>query len=200
MAHDDPFEQFMAEIEEVTKQQQETHQEDTPSFGSNASANANAAQTPVHTKQKQLYRDLDEEYTAGEGFDRERDANAELIRFRRMQGQQSNEDSDADVRLAAKKAAKSSNRFSEEDAEDASSLSGHSEFLLPPVDHSKIDYEPFRKCFYNVSEAIKNLSAADVALRRRQHNIEIVGPKVPHMISEFLQSGLDKVSVLGWQL
>ena len=75
-------------------------------------------------------------------------------------------------------------------------MTGHSEFLLPAIDHSTVNYEPFRKCFYDVSEAIKNLSAADVALRRRQHNIEIVGPKVPHMISDFSQSGLDKVSVL----
>lgn len=75
MAQDDPLEQFMAEIEEVTKRQQESnHEDDGPSSSAQNDSHSHDGTTSAtqDPKQKQLHRELDEEFTAGEGFDRER--------------------------------------------------------------------------------------------------------------------------------
>jgi ATP-dependent RNA helicase DDX46/PRP5 len=62
---------------------------------------------------------------------------------------------------------------------------------LPAVDHSKIDYKPFRKNLYVQVKEITNMKDHEVDnLRRTQGDITIRGKRCPHPITSFLQCGL----------
>eukprot|EP00375_Theileria_parva_P000890 XP_763560.1 ATP-dependent RNA helicase [Theileria parva strain Muguga] len=62
---------------------------------------------------------------------------------------------------------------------------------LPRVDHSKIDYLPFRKNFYVQVSSITNMGEHEVdAFRKANGNIRVYGKKCPRPISSFSQCGL----------
>ncbi|XP_955229.1 RNA helicase, putative [Theileria annulata] len=62
---------------------------------------------------------------------------------------------------------------------------------LPRVDHTKIEYLPFRKNFYVQVSSITNMGEHEVdAFRRANGNIRVYGKKCPRPISSFSQCGL----------
>jgi ATP-dependent RNA helicase DDX42 len=61
---------------------------------------------------------------------------------------------------------------------------------LPPVDHSKIQYHSFRKCFYREHRDISSMSDADVQSLRDDFELSVQGGDVPRPIKKFEQSGL----------
>jgi hypothetical protein len=63
---------------------------------------------------------------------------------------------------------------------------------LPPVDHSKIDYEPFRKSFYIQSGEIGDMSEAEVKAYREKEleGVRLRGKDVPRPIKKFVHCGL----------
>lgn len=62
---------------------------------------------------------------------------------------------------------------------------------VPTVDHSKIQYEPFRKDFYTEPLEVKEMSAEDVkSLRFELDDIKIQGENVPIPVQKFAQFGL----------
>lgn len=62
---------------------------------------------------------------------------------------------------------------------------------LQSVDHSQVDYMPFRKLFYNETDSVKNLTDEDIALLRlSMDNIKVSGTDVPAPIWEWGQLGL----------
>eukprot|EP00931_Biecheleriopsis_adriatica_P052116 TRINITY_DN3029_c0_g2_i1.p1 TRINITY_DN3029_c0_g2~~TRINITY_DN3029_c0_g2_i1.p1 ORF type:complete len:1280 (+),score=456.61 TRINITY_DN3029_c0_g2_i1:132-3971(+) len=63
--------------------------------------------------------------------------------------------------------------------------------VLPEVDHSKIDYKPFRKNLYVQVKEITNMKDHEVDDFRRTHgDITVRGKRCPHPIKSFLQCGL----------
>ena len=64
---------------------------------------------------------------------------------------------------------------------------------LPPVDHSKIRYEPFRRSFYAPSSAIAALSVADIAGIRAELGVRVEGTAAASLApaQSFMQLGLD---------
>ncbi|KAG9658788.1 P-loop containing nucleoside triphosphate hydrolase protein, partial [Aureobasidium melanogenum] len=62
---------------------------------------------------------------------------------------------------------------------------------IPNLDHSKIDYEPFRKAFYTEPLEIAQMSEEEVRdLRFRLDDIKVQGSKVPRPALKFAQFGL----------
>ncbi|KAK4775884.1 hypothetical protein SAY87_023845 [Trapa incisa] len=61
---------------------------------------------------------------------------------------------------------------------------------LSLVDHSKIDYEPFRKNFYIEVKEISRMTAEEVAAYRKQLELKIRGKDVPRPIKTWHQTGL----------
>eukprot|EP00927_Polykrikos_kofoidii_P008085 TRINITY_DN13344_c0_g1_i1.p1 TRINITY_DN13344_c0_g1~~TRINITY_DN13344_c0_g1_i1.p1 ORF type:complete len:1557 (-),score=486.75 TRINITY_DN13344_c0_g1_i1:181-4851(-) len=62
---------------------------------------------------------------------------------------------------------------------------------LPEVDHSKIEYQPFRKNLYIQVKEITNMKDHEVEDLRRVHgNIKLRGKNFPRPIKSFLQCGL----------
>lgn len=66
---------------------------------------------------------------------------------------------------------------------------------LQPIDHSKVEYKPFRKSFYIESEEIKEMSEEDVELlKKSMGEIKIRGVDCPRPIMNWYQCGLsDKI-------
>lgn len=63
--------------------------------------------------------------------------------------------------------------------------------VIELVDHSKIDYQPFRKEFYIEVPEISKMTPEDVKrLRKKYDNIKIRGKGCPRPIKNFAQSGL----------
>mmetsp|Transcript_925 Transcript_925/g.1317 ORF Transcript_925/g.1317 Transcript_925/m.1317 type:complete len:218 (+) Transcript_925:181-834(+) len=67
--------------------------------------------------------------------------------------------------------------------------------VLPPVDHSKIEYEDFHKDFYKPSKDILNMTQEDIVSMRRSLELVVTGVKnsnqTPPPIANFKQSGFD---------
>ncbi|KAM0787431.1 hypothetical protein ACM66B_003512 [Microbotryomycetes sp. NB124-2] len=62
---------------------------------------------------------------------------------------------------------------------------------LAPVDHSKIDYEPFTKAFYHPPPEVEALSAEEVEeLRMEMDNIKIRGAEPPKPVAKWSYCGL----------
>ncbi|KAG9532764.1 P-loop containing nucleoside triphosphate hydrolase protein, partial [Aureobasidium melanogenum] len=62
---------------------------------------------------------------------------------------------------------------------------------IPNLDHSKIDYEPFRKAFYTEPLEVAQMSEDEVRdLRFRLDDIKVQGSKVPRPALKFAQFGL----------
>nr|PVC50614.1 chromosome condensation protein [Theileria orientalis] len=62
---------------------------------------------------------------------------------------------------------------------------------LPRVDHTKIEYMPFKKNFYVQVSSITNMSEHEVdAFRKANGSIRVYGKKCPRPISSFSQCGL----------
>ncbi|CAI9288558.1 unnamed protein product [Lactuca saligna] len=61
---------------------------------------------------------------------------------------------------------------------------------LSLVDHSKIDYIPFRKNFYIEVKEIQKMSVEEVAVYRKQLELKIHGKDVPKPIKTWHQTGL----------
>ncbi|XP_030466920.1 DEAD-box ATP-dependent RNA helicase 42 [Syzygium oleosum] len=61
---------------------------------------------------------------------------------------------------------------------------------LSIVDHSKIDYKPFRKNFYIEVKEISRMSAEEVAVYRKQLELKLHGKDVPRPIKTWHQTGL----------
>eukprot|EP01138_Halocafeteria_seosinensis_P009376 gb/GECG01009581.1/.p1 GENE.gb/GECG01009581.1/~~gb/GECG01009581.1/.p1 ORF type:complete len:1041 (+),score=200.89 gb/GECG01009581.1/:1-3123(+) len=61
---------------------------------------------------------------------------------------------------------------------------------LQPVDHSKIDYIDFRKCFYIPAPEVKNLSEQEVAKFRDESEMKVRGRNVPNPVRNWEDCGL----------
>ncbi|KAI4364331.1 hypothetical protein MLD38_020439 [Melastoma candidum] len=61
---------------------------------------------------------------------------------------------------------------------------------LTIVDHSKIEYQPFRKNFYIEVKEVSRMSPDDVAAYRKQLELKIHGKDVPRPIKTWHQTGL----------
>ncbi|KAJ5098966.1 Pre-mRNA-processing ATP-dependent RNA helicase prp5 [Penicillium argentinense] len=63
---------------------------------------------------------------------------------------------------------------------------------VPKVDHAKVDYESFRKEFYQESDELKEMSEEEVAnLRQEMDGIKVRGRDVPKPVQMWAQCGLD---------
>ena len=75
---------------------------------------------------------------------------------------------------------------------------------IPTVDHSKVDYEPFRKNFYMEPGEIANMTEEEVAdLRLELDGIKVRGVDVPKPVTNWAQCGLgvqvlDVIKSLGY--
>lgn len=63
---------------------------------------------------------------------------------------------------------------------------------LKAVDHSKVDYIPFKKNLYIVPRAIATLTADEVADRRAKLKVKVRGPGAPAPVSSFEECGLSE--------
>lgn len=61
---------------------------------------------------------------------------------------------------------------------------------LPPVDHSTIDYPPFRKAFYREVKEIERMPNQEVLAFRRENEFRIQGKNVPKPIRTWNQTGV----------
>ena len=72
------------------------------------------------------------------------------------------------------------------------------------VDHSKIDYQPFRKNFYIEVKNITRMPADEVDAYRKLLELKVHGKDVPKPIKTWIQSGLtskllDTIKKLGFE-
>uniref|UniRef100_J3MQG5 RNA helicase n=1 Tax=Oryza brachyantha TaxID=4533 RepID=J3MQG5_ORYBR len=72
------------------------------------------------------------------------------------------------------------------------------------VDHSKIDYQPFRKNFYIEVKDITKMTGEEVAAYRKNLELKVHGKDVPKPIKTWVQSGLtskllDTIKKLGFE-
>jgi ATP-dependent RNA helicase DDX46/PRP5 len=76
---------------------------------------------------------------------------------------------------------------------------------IPDIDHTKIDYEPFRKEFYTEPSNLAGMTEEEVAnLRLELDGIKVRGKDVPTPVQKWSQCGLgvqtlDVVHKLGWE-
>ncbi|KAJ5517148.1 Helicase C-terminal [Penicillium freii] len=76
---------------------------------------------------------------------------------------------------------------------------------LPDIDHTKIEYEPFRKQFYTEPSNLAEMTEEEVAnLRLELDGIKVRGRDVPKPVQKWSQCGLgvqtlDVVHKLGWE-
>lgn len=92
----------------------------------------------------------------------------------------------------------------EDDAEFIKRVKKTKAEKLVIVDHSKIDYQPFRKNFYIEVKDITRMSAEDVASYRKLLELKVRGKDVPKPIKTWIQSGLtskllDTIKKLGFE-
>ncbi|CAH1180372.1 unnamed protein product [Phaedon cochleariae] len=62
---------------------------------------------------------------------------------------------------------------------------------LPPIDHSEIEYEPFRKVFYEEHPEIAALNGEQVSELRKTFDLTVTGNDVPKPVSSFAHFGFD---------
>ncbi|PUZ50213.1 hypothetical protein GQ55_6G042000 [Panicum hallii var. hallii] len=75
---------------------------------------------------------------------------------------------------------------------------------LAIVDHSKIDYQPFRKNFYIEVKDITRMTSEEVVAYRKELELKVHGKDVPKPIKTWVQSGmtsklLDTIKKLGFE-
>ncbi|XP_062195472.1 DEAD-box ATP-dependent RNA helicase 42-like [Phragmites australis] len=75
---------------------------------------------------------------------------------------------------------------------------------LAIVDHSKIDYQPFRKNFYIEVKDITKMTSEEVVAYRKELELKVHGKDVPKPIKTWVQSGLtskllDTIKKLGFE-
>ncbi|CAO2200113.1 unnamed protein product [Urochloa humidicola] len=75
---------------------------------------------------------------------------------------------------------------------------------LGVVDHSKVDYQPFRKNFYIEVKGITEMTPEEVAAYRKQLELKVHGKNVPKPIKTWVQSGqtsklLETIKKLGFE-
>ncbi|KAF8670064.1 hypothetical protein HU200_051256 [Digitaria exilis] len=75
---------------------------------------------------------------------------------------------------------------------------------LAIVDHSKIDYQPFRKNFYIEVKDITRMASEEVVAYRKELELKVHGKDVPKPIKTWVQSGmtsklLDTIKKLGFE-
>ncbi|KAF7096012.1 hypothetical protein CFC21_098031 [Triticum aestivum] len=92
----------------------------------------------------------------------------------------------------------------EDDAEFIKRVKKTKAEKLVIVDHSKIDYQPFRKNFYIEVKDIKNMPAEEAAAYRKLLELKVHGKDVPKPIKTWIQSGLtskllDTIKKLGFE-
>ncbi|KAJ5794198.1 Helicase C-terminal [Penicillium paradoxum] len=95
----------------------------------------------------------------------------------------------------------------DEDAEDVLAMAANKKKKreIPVVDHSKIEYEPFRKQFYTEPSNLAEMTEAEVAnLRLELDGIKIRGSNVPTPVQKWSQCGLgvqtlDVIHKLGYE-
>uniref|UniRef100_A0ACD5ZKK1 Uncharacterized protein n=1 Tax=Avena sativa TaxID=4498 RepID=A0ACD5ZKK1_AVESA len=114
-----------------------------------------------------------------------------------MQG----DDSDSDYDDADNDEARSDD---EDDAEFIKRVKKTKAEKLVIVDHSKIDYQPFRKNFYIEVKDITRMPAEEVAAYRKLLELKVHGKDVPKPIKTWIQSGLtskllDTIKKLGFE-
>ena len=62
---------------------------------------------------------------------------------------------------------------------------------LKPIDHSKIDYEPFKKNFYIASSELRAMSDEQIeAFRKTNNDIKVRGVEPPVPVANWYQCGL----------
>jgi ATP-dependent RNA helicase DDX46/PRP5 len=67
---------------------------------------------------------------------------------------------------------------------------------IPTIDHSKIEYEPFRKCFYTEPIELQEMTEEEVAdLRLELDGIKVRGVDVPKPVQSWAQMGLSMQSL-----
>lgn len=79
-----------------------------------------------------------------------------------------------------------------EDADDILAMvSKKKKKEIPTTDHSKVEYEPFRKNFYTEPQELKEMSEDSLrALRFDMDDIKVQGSNVPKPVQKFAQFGL----------
>lgn len=95
----------------------------------------------------------------------------------------------------------------DEDAEDVLAMAANKKKKreIPDVDHTKIEYEPFRKQFYTEPSNLAEMTEAEVAsLRLELDGIKIRGSNVPKPVQKWSQCGLgvqtlDVIQKLGYE-
>ena len=63
------------------------------------------------------------------------------------------------------------------------------------VDHSALDYKPFRRAFYIEVPELKSMDASEVRAYREVHGIKVRGKRVPRPLRTWIQAGLPTVVV-----
>lgn len=94
----------------------------------------------------------------------------------------------------------------EDDAEDVLAMANKKKKKeIPAVDHGKVEYEPFRKKFYNEPSHFADMSEEEVAsLRLELDGIKVRGLDVPKPVQKWSQCGmgvqtLDVIDKLGYE-
>ncbi|CAH0481757.1 unnamed protein product [Peronospora belbahrii] len=64
--------------------------------------------------------------------------------------------------------------------------------VLTPIDHSTIQYEPFRKTFYTLHNETAALDEHQVAQIRAELNVKVHGTHVPAPVRSFMHLGFDR--------
>lgn len=94
----------------------------------------------------------------------------------------------------------------EEDADDVLAMASKKKKKdIPAVDHAKVEYEPFRKKFYNEPSHLAEMSEEEVAsLRLELDGIKVRGLDIPKPVQQWSQCGLgmqtlDVIDKLGYE-
>eukprot|EP00644_Phytophthora_capsici_P002797 jgi/Phyca11/56588/gw1.55.166.1 len=64
--------------------------------------------------------------------------------------------------------------------------------VLEPINHSKVDYDPFRKNFYSIHSETSALSGQEVDKLRSELSVRVDGNDVPAPVRSFMHLGLDR--------
>ena len=78
------------------------------------------------------------------------------------------------------------------DFEDLKNKKKENFYVLKVLDHSQIDYQPFKKCFYDEHDHIKALSEEQGEQIRRDMGIKVRGGCVPKPIVSFGHLNFDE--------
>jgi ATP-dependent RNA helicase DDX42 len=94
-----------------------------------------------------------------------------------------NDDSDGEVYAAAKQL---------DDADAPDDMTKKVMEVLTPIDHSAVQYQPFRKSFYTPHRETSSLTNHGVANLRSELSVRVDGADVPAPVRSFMHLGLDR--------